>query len=100
MKKPFRTRIRNSVAKGRLYIRRRVRPGWRLPLGVLLVFSGFLGFLPILGFWMIPLGIAVAAMDLRRFRNGRRARNKASKDGGSVAHSASEETRDDHTGTP
>ena len=35
----------------------------RLIVGVVLIFLGFLGFLPILGFWMIPLGIAVLAFD-------------------------------------
>lgn len=35
----------------------------RVPIGVLLVICGILGFLPILGFWMIPLGLAVLAID-------------------------------------
>ena len=92
-------RIRHHVAKSRLYIRQRVRPGWRLPLGIVLILFGLLGFLPVLGFWMIPLGIAVAAMDLRTYRNGRNGRKKASKPDGSVAHSPPEERRIDHTGT-
>ena len=33
-------------------------------LGLLLIIGGILGFLPILGFWMIPLGVAVAMLDL------------------------------------
>jgi hypothetical protein len=45
-------------------IRRRVPPGLRLVLGLLLIVGGILGFLPILGFWMIPLGVAVAALDV------------------------------------
>ncbi|MFN3210568.1 MAG: hypothetical protein ACE369_16510 [Roseovarius sp.] len=45
-------------------IRARVPPGLRLVLGILLIMGGMLGFLPILGFWMIPLGIAVAALDI------------------------------------
>ncbi len=36
----------------------------RIIVGMVLIFLGFLGFLPILGFWMIPLGIAVLAFDL------------------------------------
>ena len=32
--------------------------------GILLILAGFLGFLPILGFWMIPLGVAVLATDI------------------------------------
>ncbi len=42
-------------------------PRWkavRPPLGVLLILLGCLGFLPVLGFWMIPLGVAVLAVDV------------------------------------
>jgi hypothetical protein len=42
----------------------------RIVVGVLLVIGGMLGFLPILGFWMIPLGFIVLAQDIpavRRF---------------------------------
>jgi len=45
-------------------------PVLRLLLGVLMVLAGFLGFLPVLGFWMIPFGLAILAIDLswvRRF---------------------------------
>ena len=44
----------------------------RMGIGVLLVFGGVLGFLPVLGFWMIPLGVIVLAIDIlwvrRRWR--------------------------------
>ena len=42
------------------------RPGMllRLPLALLLLIGGLLGFLPVLGFWMIPLGLMVLAIDL------------------------------------
>lgn len=33
-------------------------------IGLVLIFLGLLGFLPILGFWMIPLGLAVLATDI------------------------------------
>ena len=36
----------------------------RIPAGVLLICGGFLGFLPILGFWMIPLGVLLLAIDV------------------------------------
>jgi hypothetical protein len=45
-------------------IRRRVPAGARLILGLLLIVGGIFGFLPVLGFWMIPLGVAVAALDI------------------------------------
>jgi hypothetical protein len=43
----------------------------RIALGYILVFFGFLGFLPILGFWMIPLGLWILSQEygwLRRVR--------------------------------
>ena len=45
-------------------IRQKVPPGLRLLAGIVLICLGFLGALPILGFWMIPLGIAVAMLDI------------------------------------
>ena len=35
----------------------------RKAIGVLLVVGGLLGFLPVLGFWMLPLGLALLAVD-------------------------------------
>ncbi len=65
--------LRGRLARALVAIRRRVPPGLRLVLGLFLIAGGILGFLPVLGFWMIPLGIAVAALDIRplirRFRN-------------------------------
>ena len=43
----------------------------RILIGVALIFFGVLGFLPVLGFWMIPLGILVLSYEfaaVRRFR--------------------------------
>jgi hypothetical protein len=36
----------------------------RLCLGGALVLCGFIGFLPILGFWMVPLGLLVLSIDI------------------------------------
>ncbi len=44
----------------------------RMTVGVLLVIGGILGFLPILGFWMIPLGLLVLSHDLPSVRRWRR----------------------------
>ena len=44
----------------------------RILIGVLLVIGGILGFLPILGFWMIPLGVLVLSYDLPLVRRWRR----------------------------
>src|SRR4051794_14706764 len=40
----------------------------RVPLGVLLVLGGLLGFLPVLGFWMVPLGLVLLALDVALLR--------------------------------
>lgn len=60
VKRSWRTRLRRLLVR----IRARVPPGLRFILGLLLIAGGILGFLPILGFWMIPLGVAVAALDI------------------------------------
>jgi len=44
----------------------------RIGLGILLVAGGLVGFLPILGFWMIPLGLLVLSVDLPPIRRARR----------------------------
>lgn len=43
----------------------------RMALGLALVGGGLLGFLPVLGFWMLPLGLLVLSADsvlVRRWR--------------------------------
>jgi hypothetical protein len=36
----------------------------RVPLACALILGGIVGFLPILGFWMIPLGLLLLAQDV------------------------------------
>lgn len=36
----------------------------RIPLGILLVLGGVFSFLPVLGIWMLPLGLLLLAIDL------------------------------------
>lgn len=57
----------------------------RIVVGVILIIGGVFGFLPMLGFWMLPLGVVVLSVDLhpvRRFRRrvevwwGRRRRRR------------------------
>lgn len=36
----------------------------RLPLGILLIAGGFFGFLPVLGFEFIPIGLLLIAQDI------------------------------------
>ena len=64
MAKDYYQRIRHSVRR---------YPRWlRLGIGVLLLLGGILGFLPIVGFWMFPLGLLVLSYDLPLVRRWRR----------------------------
>lgn len=44
----------------------------RLIVGTLLVIGGIFGFLPILGFWMVPLGLLILSQELSFVRRHRR----------------------------
>ena len=44
----------------------------RIVIGVLLIIGGLLWFLPVLGIWMLPLGILVLSVDLPIVRRWRR----------------------------
>ena len=44
----------------------------RMGIGGCLIFCGMLGFLPVLGFWMIPLGFFVLSLDMHWARKLRR----------------------------
>ena len=56
---------RRKLRRFQAWVRLRVPFGLRLVLGLMLIVMGIFGFLPVLGFWMIPLGVAVAMLDLR-----------------------------------
>jgi hypothetical protein len=47
-------------------------PTGRRVTGALLIGGGALGFLPVFGFWMLPLGVAVLSVDSHRIRRRRR----------------------------
>ena len=40
----------------------------RLPIALLLILGGLASFLPVLGLWMLPLGLLLLAVDLRPLR--------------------------------
>jgi hypothetical protein len=44
----------------------------RMVIGAALVILGIFGFLPILGFWMIPLGLVILSVDMPAIRRLRR----------------------------
>ena len=82
-----RSRRRLLLAHTYLMLKRGERylpPVLRGVLGLLLMLLGTLGFLPVLGFWMIPLGLALLATDIPPFRrwlkkqiNARRTRSRS-----------------------
>lgn len=43
-------------------------PGVRTIAGILCIIGGILGFLPILGYWMAPIGILLIGLDIPAFR--------------------------------
>ena len=47
-------------------------PLGRQAMGIALVIGGILGFLPVLGFWMLPLGLVILSIDLPSLRKYRR----------------------------
>ncbi len=63
-KTELRRRIAAITYRALDWARHRVAPGIRSLLGVLLMIGGVLGFLPVLGFWMFPLGLAFVALDV------------------------------------
>ena len=44
----------------------------RITIGIVLVVFGILGFLPVLGFWMIPLGVFILSYEFAFIRRLRR----------------------------
>ena len=72
----WRARLRRMNQRFLVRARRRLPPGTRLVVGLLLMVGGVFGFLPVLGFWMIPLGLGVAALDIKPLVNWARGRRR------------------------
>lgn len=56
---------KRRIRRAKVWVRLKVPPGMRLVLGGALMIFGVFGFLPVLGFWMLLMGVAIAAMDIR-----------------------------------
>jgi hypothetical protein len=50
------------------WIRRPATRVVRIPIGILLILGGIFSFLPILGIWMLPLGLLLLALDIAFLR--------------------------------
>ncbi|WP_323784943.1 hypothetical protein [Thalassovita sp.] len=58
------TILKRRLAQVQDWTRRHIPPGLRLLAGLVLMVAGVFGFLPVIGFWMFPLGVTVAALDV------------------------------------
>ena len=70
-----------ALRRANYWGRRRLPSGVRSVVGLLFVIGGIFGFLPILGFWMIPVGLYFMALEfpfLRRPMNRWLIRRKVS----------------------
>lgn len=63
-KTQFLQRLRRALAWARL----KLPFGLRTVFGVVFVVAGVFGFLPVLGFWMVPVGLALVALDIPPLR--------------------------------
>ena len=57
-------RLPDGIARVVGKVRSPAAAPYRIPMGIALMAGGVIGFLPILGFWMVPLGLAVLAQDV------------------------------------
>ena len=61
-----------SIKIGQREIPLPASPTLRIAAGICLICGGIAGFLPILGFWMLPLGVLVLSVDIPLVRRWRR----------------------------
>jgi hypothetical protein len=61
-------RLPPKFARLLLWIWEPSRVWLRFPLAIVLVLGGFLSFLPVLGIWMLPLGLVLVARDIPPLR--------------------------------
>lgn len=61
---PFKRKVGAFSYRVLFWAKEKVPPVFRSILGLLFMVGGVFGFLPVLGFWMLPLGLALIALDL------------------------------------
>jgi hypothetical protein len=62
-------RLPPRIRSGVHWVRQPSRRWLRISVGSLLTLGGILGFLPLVGFWMLPLGLALLADDASPLRS-------------------------------
>lgn len=60
----FERRLPHWIASPLRWLRAPSSRWVRIPVGLLLIIAGFFSFLPLLGLWMLPLGVLLLAQDL------------------------------------
>ena len=65
----LRRRIAATCCRALYWGQNHVAPGLRSLIGFMFMVGGVFGFLPILGFWMFPLGVAFVALDVPQARH-------------------------------
>ena len=70
----WKTFLIDTMRQAKYWATRRLGPGVRSVAGLLFIVGGIFGFLPILGFWMIPVGLYFIAMEFPALRKPLRAR--------------------------
>lgn len=56
-------KLPNPMQRFLAWIRKPSSRWLRIPIGILLIIGGLFGFLPVLGIWMIPVGLFLIAED-------------------------------------
>ncbi len=67
-RRPTRQDFVRQIKRAVNWADKRIWPGARTLVGLLAMVGGILGFLPILGFWMLPVGVALIALDVPPLR--------------------------------
>ncbi|MCH8182298.1 MAG: hypothetical protein IID55_03850 [Proteobacteria bacterium] len=62
-------RLAAFTLKGMDWALENLPPGVRFVVGLFLMVGGVFGFLPIVGFWMFPLGLGFVALDIPPLRH-------------------------------
>jgi len=65
----LRYRIAHMTHRMLIWGRDKLPMGVRSIMGIILCVGGVFGFLPVLGFWMLPLGLAFIALDIPPLRD-------------------------------
>jgi hypothetical protein len=65
----FEQRLPATIVRGVRWLRRPSSRWKRIPAGTALIVGGCLSFLPVLGIWMVPLGLILIAQDVPPLRS-------------------------------